>query len=117
MKWFKLSLFLFFGLGLFLSGCATGGHYESEIDSLSRKVSQLQGQLEAKDEALTVAQKDAADLRTHLDAAQTEIQNLQQLLAQERQSRSALEEKLGNALSDIEKQKLKSSSSSDSYLK
>lgn len=65
------SWFLITGL-LFISGCATGRNYQTDIDALNSRVSSLQGELSQKDQEIARLQGQMSQQEAALAQADAE---------------------------------------------
>ena len=63
------------------AGCATGSHYETDINSLNARISSQQGQLAAKDEELSRLQSQLNDERSARQAAVAQAESEKQALS------------------------------------
>ena len=86
----KIGSWLFITGLLFISGCATGRNYQTDIDALNSRVSSLQGELSQKDQEIARLQGEASQRES--------------ALAQAEADKRMLNDKLDRTMSQMEEQ-------------
>jgi len=68
----KIGSWLFITALLFISGCATGRNYQTDIDALNSRVSSLQGELSQKDQEIARLQGQSSQQQAALAQAEAD---------------------------------------------